>query len=123
MDSLTAEQHNNGMTIIYRVLITALALMLCAYLIPGIFVENIYAAVIAAVVLGLLNLVARPILVVLTLPITLLTLGLFIFVINAAIFWFTASFIDGFEVAGFIPALVGSVLVSLVSAVGNHFIS
>lgn len=111
------------MTIIYRVLITALALMLCAYLIPGIVVENIYVALIAAVVLGLLNLVARPILVVLTFPITLLTLGLFIFVINAAIFWFTASFIDGFEVAGFIPALVGSVVVSLVSTLGNHFVS
>ncbi len=111
------------MTIIYRVLITALALMLCAYLIPGIAVENIYVALIAAVVLGLLNLVARPILVVLTFPITLLTLGLFIFVINAAIFWFTASFIDGFEVAGFIPALVGSVVVSLVSTLGNHFVS
>ncbi len=111
------------MTIICRVLITALALMLCAYLIPGIAVENIYVALIAAVVLGLLNLVARPILVVLTFPITLLTLGLFIFVINAAIFWFTASFIDGFEVAGFIPALVGSVVVSLVSTLGNHFVS
>jgi putative membrane protein len=111
------------MTTIYRVLITALALMLAAYLIPGIFVDNIYVAIFAAVVLGLLNLIARPILVILTFPITILTLGLFIFVINAAIFWFTASFIDGFEVAGFVPALVGSLVVSLVSTLGNHFIS
>lgn len=111
------------MTTIYRVLITALALMICAYLIPGIVVANIYVAIIAAVILGLLNLIARPILVVLTFPITILTLGLFIFVINAALFWFTASFIDGFEVAGFIPALVGSLVVSLISTLGNHFIS
>lgn len=111
------------MVIIYRVLITALALMLCAYLIPGILVENIYVAIIAAVILGLLNLIARPILVILTFPITLLTLGLFIFVINAAIFWFAASFVEGFDVAGFVPALVGSVMVSLISTLGNHFIS
>lgn len=110
------------MKIILRVLVTALALVLAAELIPGIEVANLYIALIAAVILGLLNLIARPILVILTLPITLLTLGLFVFVINAALFLFAASFIDGFSVDGFIPALFGSILVSIVSAVANHFI-
>lgn len=110
------------MTIIVRILITALGLLLAAYLIPGIFVESLYIAIITAVILGILNLIARPILFVFTLPITLLTLGLFIFVINAALFWFTASFIDGFTVDGFIPALLGSILVSLVSTVGNKLV-
>lgn len=110
------------MTIIIRILITALGLLLAAYLIPGIVVTSLYIAIITAIILGVLNLIARPILFVLTLPITLLTLGLFIFVINAALFWFTASFIDGFEVEGFIPAVLGSILVSLVSTVGNKLV-
>ena len=110
------------MTIVIRILITALALLLAAYLIPGIVVSSLYIAIIAAVILGILNLIARPILVVLTLPITVVTLGLFIFVINALLFWFAASFIEGFEVSGFIPALLGSIVVSVVSAIGNKFV-
>jgi putative membrane protein len=110
------------MKIIARVLITALALLLVAELIPGIVVEGLFTAIVAAVILGLLNLIARPILVVLTLPITILTLGLFIFIINAALFAFVASFIEGFEVSGFLPAILGSLLVSVVSAIGNKFI-
>lgn len=106
-----------------RVVVTALGLLLAAYLIPGIEVSSFYAALIAAVVLGLLNLVVRPILFVLTLPITIVTLGLFTFVINAALFLFAASFIDGFGVDGFIPALLGSIVVSIVSTVGNRVIS
>lgn len=110
------------MFIIIRVLVTALALLLAAYLVPGIVVDGLYIAIIAAVILGLLNLIARPILIVLTLPITILTLGLFIFVINALLFWFAASFLDGFDVDGFIPALIGSLIVSIVSTVGNKFL-
>lgn len=110
------------MKILYRVLLTALALLLAAYLIPGIEVASIYIAIIAAVILGLLNLIARPVLFALTLPITIITLGLFIFVINALLFWFAASFIEGFSVDGFIPALLGSLVVSVVSAVGNKFV-
>lgn len=111
------------MKIIIRILITALGLFLAAYLIPGITVEGLYIALITAVILGVLNLIARPILFVLTLPITLITLGLFIFVINATLFWFAASFIDGFEVAGFIPALLGSIVVSVVSTIGNKLLT
>lgn len=111
------------MIIIARILVTALGLLLAAYIVPGIVVSSLYIAVIAAVVLGVLNLIARPILIVLTLPITILTLGFFIFVINAALFLFAASFIDGFTVDGFIPALLGSLIVSVVSAVGHRVIA
>jgi len=110
------------MTILLRILTTAFALLLCAELIPGIEVSSFYIALIAAVVLGLLNLIARPILFVLTLPITIVTLGLFIFVINALLFLFAASFIEGFVVDGFLPALIGSLVVSVVSAIANTFI-
>lgn len=110
------------MKIIIRILITALALVLVANLIPGIEVENFYAAVIAALILGLLNIFVKPLLVLLTLPITILTLGLFMFVINALLFLFASSFVEGFSVSGFLPALVGSLLVSIISAVGNSLL-
>ena len=108
-------------TIGVRILITAFALILVAKFIPGITVTGLYPALIAAFILGILNVLVRPILVILTLPITLLTLGLFIFVINALLFWFVASFVDGFRVDGFIPALLGSLIVSIVSSVINKF--
>ena len=110
------------MKIIARVLVTALALVLVAKLIPTISVDGLYPAIIAAIILGLLNLIARPILVILTLPITIITLGLFIFVINATLFWFVSTFVDGFEVQGFLAALAGSLIVSVISTIGNKFI-
>ena len=110
------------MTIIYHILITALGLLLAAYLIPGIEVSGFYIALIAAVILGLLNLIVRPIILLFTLPINILTLGLFTFVINAFMFWFAASFIDGFNVDGFLPALLGSLLVSLFTTVAYKLI-
>ena len=76
---------------------------------------------IVAVLLGALNLLVRPILVVLTLPITFLTLGLFTFVINAFLFWFLSSFIQGFAVTGFFAAFFGALVVSVVSFLGKHF--
>jgi putative membrane protein len=110
------------MNIILRVLFNALGLLLIANVIPGIVVDGFYAAVIAAAILGILNAIIKPILFVLTLPITIVTLGLFAFVINAALFLFAASFIDGFAVANFWYALLGSFLMSLVSTVGSRFI-
>lgn len=107
------------MKFVIQILIVAGALLLCAYIIPGIEVSSIYIALVAAFILGLLNLVVRPILFVLTLPITLITFGLFAFVLNALIFMFAASFIDGFEVDGFIPALLGSLVVSIASTLGH----
>lgn len=107
------------MKLLVKLIITALALLLVAYLVPGIEVASFYIALIVAVILGLLNLVIRPILVLLTLPINILTLGLFTFVINGLIFWFVATFIDGFEVAGFLAAVIGALVVSVVSWIGE----
>ena len=108
--------------ILSRVLLITFALLLAAYVVPDIVVDNLYIAIIAAVILGILNAVVRPILVVLTFPITIITLGLFIFVLNALLFWFVASFVDGFAVNGFWAALLGSLIVSVVSTIGNKFI-
>ena len=109
-------------SLIAQLLLSALTLLFVAYLVPGISIDNIYVAIISAMILGILNILVKPILVILTLPITIVTLGLFIFVINAFIFLFVASFIEGFTVDGFIPALIGSILVSVISLVTKHLI-
>jgi putative membrane protein len=96
-------------------LINAVALMAVAYLLPGITVADFVTALVAALVLGLVNAVIRPILIFLTLPATLLTLGLFIFVINGLLFWFVGSFIEGFRVAGFWWGMIGAIVYSIVS--------
>ena len=101
--------------LIVRWFINALALMLVAYLYSGVQVEGIFAALIAALVLGLVNAFIRPLLVLLTLPVTVLTLGLFIFVINAFLFWFVAEVVKGFTVTGFMAALIGSLMFSVVT--------
>ncbi len=109
--------------LITRILLGALALLLVAEILPGVTIAGLYPAIIAAVILGLLNAVVRPILFVLTLPITILTLGLFVLVINASLFLFAASFIDGFAVSGFFTALIASIMVSVITTIGNWFIS
>jgi putative membrane protein len=96
-----------------RWLLLAAALLLVAHLYPGVSVASFVSALIAAFVIGLLNTLVRPLLVLLTLPVTLLTLGLFLFVINALMFWLAAQVLEGFSVAGFVPALIGSLLYSL----------
>ncbi len=101
------------MKIVLRWLLLAAALLLVANLYPGVQVASFTSAMIAALVLGLLNALLRPILVLLTLPVTVLTLGLFLCVINALMFYFAASLLDGFQVAGFLAALIGSLLYSL----------
>ena len=101
------------MKMLVRWLLLAAALLLVAYLYPGVTVTSFGAAMIAAFVLGLLNTIVRPLLVLLTLPVTLLTLGLFLFVINALMFWAAASLLDGFKVNGFAAALIGSLIYSL----------
>lgn len=110
------------MILIARLLLIALTLLVVGEYITGIELAGPYPAIIAAVVLALLNLFVRPILILLTLPINILTLGIFIFIINAGLFWFAASFLVGFTVAGFWPALVGSFIVSAVSALGSRYI-
>lgn len=101
------------MKIIVRWFLLAAALLLVHRLYPGVSVDSYSTALIAALVLGMLNALVRPLLVVLTLPVTLLTLGLFLFVINALMFWAAASVLSGFYVAGFAAALIGSLIYSL----------
>jgi putative membrane protein len=96
-------------------LINAVALFALPYLMSSITVDSIPSALIAALLLGLVNTFIRPLLVLLTLPVTLLTLGLFIFVINALLFWFVGSFVQGFHVAGFWSAFFGAILYSIIS--------
>ena len=105
------------LSLIARWIINAAALLLVAYLYPGVSVESFLAAAIAALVLGLVNAVIRPILILLTLPVTLLTLGLFLFVINALMFWLVAEIVPGFKVSGFMAALLGSILYSVITLI------
>jgi putative membrane protein len=96
-------------------LVNTVALVAVAYLMPSITVSDFTAALVAALVLGLVNAVVRPVLVLLTLPVTILTLGLFIFVLNGLLFWGVASWIEGFGVAGFWSGVLGAILFSIVS--------
>ena len=101
------------MKIIVRWLLLAAALLLVANIDSGVSVAGFQAALLAALVLGLFNTLVRPLLVLLTLPVTLLTLGLFLFVVNALMFWAAAAVLDGFNVDGFGAALVGSLIYSV----------
>lgn len=96
-------------------LINTVALAAVAYLMPSVSISSAGAALVAALVLGLVNTLVRPLLVLLTLPVTLLTLGLFIFVINGLLFWAVGSFVPGFHVAGFWSGVFGAIIYSLVS--------
>jgi putative membrane protein len=107
------------MKLILTWLLAACALLVVAYLYPGVQVQSFTAALIAAAVIGLFNAVLRPILVILTLPVTVVTLGLFLFVINALLFWAAASVLDGFRVNGFLAALLGSLIYSVLMLLVN----
>jgi putative membrane protein len=98
-------------------LLSASALLFVAYVYKGVEVSSFGAAMLAALVIGLLNAVVRPVLVVLTLPVTVVTLGLFLFVINALVFWAAAGVLDGFQVRGFLSALVGSLIYTVLGIV------
>ncbi len=108
--------------LIIRLFINAGALLAIPYIIPGIQVDGVYTALIAAIILGILNAVIRPIVVFLTLPLTILTFGLFALIINGLFFWFVSSFVKGFSVAGFWPAFLGALLMSLVSWATNSLL-
>jgi|SRR3989344_3367695 len=111
------------MKIILKWLIVAGAFFATAYFIPGIAVANFYTALIASFLLGVMSITVRPILFLLTLPITLITFGLFSFVLNALIFWFISTIIKGFQVDGFIPALLGSFFVSVIMYIADKLLS
>lgn len=111
-----------SMNLLIKWLISALALLLASAIFPGITVSSVYIALVVALILGLLNALVRPVLLILTLPINLLTLGLFTFVINGLIFWFVASFVSGFSVDGLLWAIIGALFISIVSwTVGQLF--
>lgn len=110
------------MKLIAKLLVTALALLAVAKILPGVLVSGFYIAVIVAVILGALNLVVRPILIFLTLPINVITFGLFTLVINGFLFWFVSSFVDGFDVDSFWAAFVGAIIVSIFSYIGDKII-
>ncbi len=105
------------MNVFIRLLVTAGIVVLLAHFLPGVVVNGFVEALIVAVVLGLLNVIVKPILVVLTIPITILTLGVFLFVINALIILLADHFIDGFSVNGFWTALLFSVLLSVCESI------
>jgi putative membrane protein len=111
------------MTLILVWLLNAVALLIVAYLLPGITVVGFGSALIAALVLGLLNMLVKPVLVLLTLPITIVTLGLFLFVLNGLMFWLAGSILRGFQVNGFWWAVAGAVLFSIISGLLSRLIS
>ncbi len=105
------------MKYILKILLTAVAVVILAYILPGVDVDNYTTAIWVAVIVGLLFAILKPILVVLTLPVTIVTLGLFLFVINAALILLANNWIDGFSVAGFWTALLFSILLSFIESV------
>ena len=114
------------MQLLLKWLLSAAALLFVAYVYGGVQVQSFGSALIAAFVIGLFNAVLRPVLVILTLPVTVVTVGLFLFVINALMFWAAAGVLDGFHVNGFMAALLGSLIYSALglvieSALGGRF--
>jgi putative membrane protein len=114
-------QHQMG--ILIRIVVNALAIVVAAKVIPGIELNGVLSALAAGLVLGVVNGIVRPILVFFTLPLTLLTLGLFLLVLNGLCLWLTSALVTGFEIHGFWAAVFGALLVSLVSWVLNAFLN
>ncbi len=108
--------------ILVRLAITALGLWVATSLVDGIRADDTFSLILAAIVLGLVNAVVRPVAILLTIPITVLTLGLFLWPINAGMLWLVGRLLDGFDVAGFGAALLGALLVSVTGWIGNAFI-
>ena len=104
-----------------HLLITAALLLLVANLVSGVRVSGWGSAFFGAIVLGLVNAIVRPIMILLTLPLTVLTFGLFLFVVNALMFWLVASLVPGIQIRGFGPALLGSLLLTLLNLLVASF--
>lgn len=109
--------------ILFRWIVLTVAILFAAYVIDGIHVSGFFSALFAAAILGVLNAFLRPILIILTLPFNILTFGLFTFIINALLLKMAAGVIKGFEIDGFWPAILGSLLISIVSWILNWIIS
>lgn len=104
------------MSIFINWLVSAFAILVTAYILPGVSVQSFTSALVAAVVLGVINALIKPVLLILTLPINILTLGLFTFVINALVIILTANLVPGFKVDGFFWALIFSIVLSLINS-------
>ncbi len=111
------------MRLLLRVILNAAALLVAAWLVPGVQITGVGPAIVAGLLLGIVNALVRPVLLLLTLPFTLITLGLFIFVVNAICFALTAALVPGFRISGFFAALVGSIVVSIVSWILNTLLA
>lgn len=110
------------MTLLLVWILNAVALLVVAYLLPGIQVASFGSALGAAVILGLLNMLVKPVLQILTLPLTIVTLGLFLLVINALVFWLAGSILKGFHVTGFWWAFIGAIVYSIVTSLLSNLI-
>lgn len=111
------------MKLLLRWLISAVALMLVAYYVPGVRVAGVYTALIAALIFGLINALIRPLAILLTLPLNVVTLGLFTLVINALMFWLASTIVKGFYVSGFWPAFWGALIMWIVAWLTNMLLS
>lgn len=111
------------LVLMVRWLVITVAILLASSILPGIRVASLATAVIAAAILGIINTVLRPVLLILTLPLTILTLGVFAFVLNALMLLLVAYFVPGFEIDGFFWAFLGALIVSIVSWIANRFIN
>ncbi len=120
---MTVSRASSDMQLLLRWILNALALLLVTRVVPGVTVDGFYSALIVALVLGIVNALIRPILVFLTLPINLLSLGLFTFVINALLFWFVSTLVKGFQVSGFAAAFWGALVLWTVSWITNSSLS
>jgi len=98
-----------------KLLITMVALFITAYIIPGMSIQGLFAGFVAALILGIVNVVVKPIFIVLTLPLTILTMGLFLLVVNGLMLMLSAALVPGFMVAGFWSAVFGAILLSIVT--------
>ena len=107
------------MKLLIHWIVNSLAIMVAAYVVPGVYVQSFLVAMIAALVLGLINLTLKPILLILTLPINILTLGLFTFVVNAVLILLVAAIVNGFQVADFTTALIFGIVLSIVLFVSH----
>lgn len=105
------------MGLLISLLLNALALIITAYIVPGIKVDAFTSALFAAIVLAVINTFIKPVLVLLTLPLTVITLGLFIFIVNAIVLRMTTLFVPGFVVDGWMPAIFGAIVLSIASTV------
>ena len=111
------------MRFLLRLLLNGLAIMVAAWFVPGVRLAGVVPAIVAGIILGFVNALVRPVLLLLTLPFTLLTLGLFIFIVNAVCFALTAALVPGFDLSGFFAAFFGALVVTMVSWLLNALLA